>query len=167
MATRRLPSLGAISEGDARRLLQDYLPIVYALAPLYPYLSTDELRAAGEDAILEAYLSHDPGRALERTWVRRVIHWRLAETPRLPEQESLEVDPQIINGGDPELAMVQATAVTLISRLSIRHQNIVDGRMRGETYEEIAEQIGITAQRVHTEARKAFSLLRSMLEDDA
>lgn len=166
MPRRRLPNLGAISDTEARRLLQEYLPIVRAVGPLYPHLSDAELQAAGEDAICEAYLSHRADRALERTWVRKVIHWRLAEagTPA-QDLESLGSDPQILNGRDPELALLQATAVSLVARLSVRQQMVVDGRMRGETYEEIADQIGISPQRAHVEAKRAFSLLRSMLED--
>ena len=165
MPSPRLPNLGAISDSEARRLLRQYLPIVRALRPLHPHLPDDELQAVGEDAILEAYLSHNGDRALESTWVRKVIHWRLAEAAVYQPPEHLEPD-QVINGHDPELAVIQATAVSLIARLSPRHQNIVDGRMRGETYEEIAEQIGISAARTHIEAHKAFRLLRCMLEDE-
>ena len=166
MPKRRLPNLAAVSDAEARRLLDSYMRIVWALAPLHPQLSDDELRAAGEDAILEAYLSLDGDRASEGTWVRRVIHWRLAEVSRPIEAESLPADPQVANGLDPELALIQATAVHLVGRLSPRHQMVVDGRMRGETYEEIAEQIGVSFQRVHTEAKLAFRLLRCWLEDD-
>lgn len=159
--------MGAITDAEARRLLAAYLPIVYALAPLHPGLDPAQLRAAGEDAILEAALTLDAERANEGTWVRRVIHWRLAEASHPDEPlERLDPDPQVVNGRDPELALLQATAVHLIGRLSIRHQMVVDGRMRGETYEEIAEQIGVSSQRVHAEAVKAFRLLRSMLEDE-
>lgn len=168
---RRSREVGAISQLEARRLLQDYMSVVWALAPLYPHLTADEVQAAGEDAILEAYVSLDVTRAQESTWVRRVVHWRLAELgERAPAErvagESLPADPQLPNGMTPELALLQATAVRLLARLTPRQQMVVDGRMRGETYEEIGDSLGISAQRAHKVGSAAFELLRCLLEDE-
>ena len=164
----RRRNLGAIDNPTATRLLRAYLPAVYALRPLFPRLDEASLRAAGEDAILEGYLSLDTERASEGTWIRKVIFWKLSTTAKRrlpPVMQSLGTDPPILNGIDPEAAFWRATAVHLISRLSVRQQQVVDGRMRGETYAEIGEQLGISDTMAHRDGREAFKILRDLLSD--
>lgn len=143
------------------------MPIVRALAGQYQHLDRAELQAAGEDAILEAWLTYhsERGASLD-TWVRRIIHWRLLELARSsaqPPMESLGEDPQLLNGANPEEQFERSSAVLALSRLSVRQQNVVDGHMRGETYAEIAEQLGISHNLAHREALRAFTALRALL----
>jgi len=165
---RRL-DLGDVDNDTATRLLKAYLPVVYALAPLFPVLDAASLRAAGEDAILEAYVTLDPERAQEGTWVRRVIHWRLAEASRPPWDHNIErfdVDPQAPNGIDPEEAFWRATCVSALGHLTTRQQMVVEGRMKGLTFEELGTQLGISHTLVHRESVRAFAALRDLLTDD-
>lgn len=161
--------MAAVDDETAQRLLKAYMPIAGAFAGLYPNADRDELLAAGQIAIIEAYVKYRPDRGTkESTWVRRMLWWRIEEAAaRQPWErgaESLDVDPQVVNGANPEQQFWKATAVRAVARLSPRHQMIVDGRMKGETYEEIGVQLGLSLQRVEQEAKKAFGLLRSMLE---
>jgi RNA polymerase sigma factor (sigma-70 family) len=158
-----------VSDADARRLLRAYLPVVRRIAAtLYAALPEDEALATGTDAVLEAFLSLDPSRAAEGTWVRRVVHWRLAEAVRRQpwdrQAESLDVDPQLLNGQNPAEAYERASAIAAIAGLPVRCQMVVVGRMRGETYAEVGESLGISPQRAHQVERRALLLLRLELE---
>lgn len=166
---RRTLDLGGIDSTTAERLLKTYLPVVYALAPLFPGLDSASLRAAGEDAILEAYVTLDAERAQEGTWVRRVIHWRLTEAARLPwdyHAERFDPDPQAPNGIDPEEAFWRATCVSALGHLTTRQQMVVEGRMKGLTFEELGTQLGISHTVAHREAVRAFKALRDLLRSD-
>jgi DNA-directed RNA polymerase specialized sigma24 family protein len=136
------------------------------LGRLYPRLDAATVRGVGEDAMLEAFLSHDVRQATERTWVKKLVLWRLAEAAgRQPGPAvSFGTDPPILNGVDPEAAFLRATAVRALSHLSIRQQQIVDGRMRGETFLEIGQQLGISDTLAHREAKAAFRILRDLLQ---
>ncbi len=158
-----------VDNATAKRLLKAYLPVVYALAPLFSALDAASLRAAGEDAILEAFITLDPERAQESTWVRRVIHWRLAEASQLPWDHNIarfDSDPQAPNGIDPEEAFWRATCVSALGHLTTRQQMVVEGRMKGLTFEELGIQLGISHTVVHRESLRAFAALRDLLSDN-
>lgn len=165
----RCRDLGAVDAATARRLLQAYLPMIRSLGRLYPHLDAATVRGVGEDAMLEAYISYDATQATERTWVKKLVLWRLSEAAsRQPSSAaSLGTDPAILNGVDPEAAFLRATAVRALSHLSIRQQQIVDGRMRGETFIEIGQQLGISDTLAHREAKAAFRILRDLLQPRA
>lgn len=139
-----------------------------ARATLYRRLAEDEALAVGTDAILEAFLSLDAARAQEATWVRRVVHWRLAEAVKaLPWDRgivSLDVDPQVLNGKNPDEAYARTSAVAALTTLPINYQMVIDGHMRGESFAEVARSIGISPQRAHRVARRAWVLLRLELD---
>ncbi len=164
-------NLGSISDADAQLLFTQYLPMVRSIARLYPYADHDELQSAGRLAIMEATLTHNPAKGRNiNGWVRQVVHWRLSEAAAATfdgggVKESLGVDPPVLNGANPEEAFIRATAVRALARLSPRHQIIVTGRMRGETYSEIGTTIGVSTSRTQAEGQKAYELLRSILED--
>ena len=148
------------------RLLREYMPIVEAVARLYPHVERDELRANGRIAILEGYLRRDK-RSAEKTWIRKVIHWKLAELAGAGdgvEKDYLGTDPQLLNGADPEEQFWRASAISAISRLNVRRQIIVAAKIQGETYEEIAETLGISTARTAVEGKEAFQELRRILE---
>jgi RNA polymerase sigma factor (sigma-70 family) len=168
---RQRLNLGSISSADAEQLLTQHMPLVRGVARLYPYADQDELQSAGRLAIMEATLTHDPAKGRNiNGWVRQVVHWRLSEAAAATFdgggiKESLGVDPPVLNGANPEEAFLRATAVRALSRLTPRHQIIVTGRMRGETYSEIGVTIGVSTSRTQAEGQRAYKLLRSILED--
>lgn len=161
-------SFERIDKALCDRLLREYMPIVGAVARLYPYIERDELLSTGRLAILEGYLRRDK-RSSERGWIRKVIHWKLKELASEPERhiqkEYLGEDPQLLNGADPEEQFWRATALTAISRLTIRKQVIVAAKMQGETYQEVAETLGISTARAAKEGQTAFEELRRILDE--
>jgi len=169
-------SFERIDKALCERLLHDYMPIVGAVARLYPYIEKDELLSAGRIAILEGYLRRDK-RSSERGWIRKYIHWRLRDIAAPQKElridalaphigrESLGEDPQLLNGADPEEQFWRATALSAISRLTIRRQVIVAAKMQGETYQEVAETLGISTARAALEGKGAFEELRRILEE--
>ena len=169
MTSRRL-ALGRIDNATAKRLLAQYMPIVRALRALYKYTDASDYHATGEDAILEGYLTYEPGTASEATWIRQTIHWRLtdlaiqAARARAMHGEYLGTDPQVVNGANPEQQFWRATAVRAIAKLTLRQQNVVDGLMRKEPYAEISEQLGICRSLAHAEGQRALDKLRKILE---
>lgn len=162
-------NLGSIDDATARRLLTDYLPLVLSFGRVFYSLDKATLRSVGEDALLEAYLTFDASRGCsEAVWMRRNVYWRLAAAVerrglRPAGDESLGPDPQVVNGVNPEVAFLQATAVQALERLSIRQQMVVDGRMRGETFAEIGPQLGISDTMAHREWTTAIAILRDVL----
>jgi len=136
---------------------------------VFPTLDEHSLRAVGEDAILEAYVTLDTSRAKEGTWVRQVIWWRLGEACKPPwdyDAERFDPDPQAPNGIDPEEAFWRATCIRALGHLTTRQQMVVEGRMKGLTFEELATQLGISHTIVHREAKRAFAALRDLLGGD-
>lgn len=173
---KRELSFERIDRALCERLLREYMPIVGAVARLYPYIEKDELLQTGRLAILEGYLRRDK-RSSERAWIRKVIHWKLKElvAPHKEQRvdalaphvgrESLGEDPQLLNGADPEEQFWRATALRAISGLTIRRQVIVAAKMQGETYQEVAETLGISTARAALEGKGAFEELRRILEE--
>jgi len=163
--------ISKVDDATARKLIRQYLPAVRALAGLYPAWERDDLVAVGTVAILEGYVTRTE-RSSEGRWIRKVIYWRLleeiGERMRGPtDTVSLGVDPQLVNGANPEEQFWRATALRAVATLSPRQQAIIDGQMRGETYAEIAETLGIGASRTHTEGKHAFEELRELLDEPA
>lgn len=163
-----------VDAATAAVLLKRYGRMLGAMVKLYPGLERDEVLEIGRIAVIEAYLTHDAERSTERTWVRKVVGWRLGDAAARDWHTRGEgaIDPniepsQVINGGNPEHQFLRTTAVRAIARLEPRHQIIVSGRMRGETYAEISATIGIATSLCHREGQRAYELLRSILEGTA
>lgn len=126
--------------------------------------------SVGDLAILEGYTTCN-GRSSESTWVRKVIHWRLAEAV-----EGLPVDmagteavtpldeATTRDGHDTEREVLQNLALRAVGHLSPRHQAIIFGRLHDETLEEIASSLGISTARTGIEEQNALKLLRKAME---
>jgi RNA polymerase sigma factor (sigma-70 family) len=160
-------NFSAVDEVTARNLLRDYAQDLRALVGQYSWLNVADqadLRSAGQLAVLEGHLSFN-GNGTARGWILTVVRWRLREAfAATHHPEILAANPERMNGADPEQQFWRATAVRAIGRLSPRHRVIVDGRMRGETFEEIGASIGLSTSAVHRESEKAFSILRAVLD---
>lgn len=157
----------AVDNATASRLLREYAHDINALAGQYNWLNVadkDDLREAASLAVLEGHLTFN-GHGTARGWILRVIRWRLREAfAATHHAETLVENPEKTNGADPEQQFWRATAVRALGHLSLRHRCIVDGRMRGETFEEIGQSIGLSGALVHRESAKAFAILRSVLD---
>jgi RNA polymerase sigma factor (sigma-70 family) len=118
---------------------------------------------------MSAYHTHDAKRANLETWTRRQIHWYLAEAARgqapIADESFDPVAPKLLNGADPEEQFWRATATRAIGRLDPREATIITARMQGETYEEVAETLGVSVQRAHEVGRRALRQLRAVLEE--
>lgn len=141
-----------------------------ATSALYARVSDQAaLKSAGDEAIIVAYLTHDPTKATLATWVHRQVHWHLAEAVRFQvpiADESFDpVDPQLLNGADPEEQFWRATATHAVGRLNPSEATILMARMQGETYAEVAETISVTPQRAHQVGARALERLREILEE--
>lgn len=154
----------------AKRLLDQYRPVVRALVRLYPDFVRDDLLASGDLAILEAFVSWkaDKG-ANEGTWIRRMIHWRLAQCSKDELDDPLALADQfqeelVSDTHDTEREVLQNLALRAIHTLSPRHQAVIQGRLQNETFEEIATSLGISTARAGFEGLRALQLLRAALE---
>ncbi len=162
-----------VDDATAKDLLKRYGSFLGAMTKAYPGLERDEVLEIGRIAVLEAHLTHVPERSNESTWVRKVVGWRLQDAAArdwVARGEGL-IDPdaelgRLVNGANPEQQFWRATAVNTIAQLEPRHQMIVDGRMRGETWAEIASSIGISTAMCHREGQRAYNRLRSLLEGE-
>jgi DNA-directed RNA polymerase specialized sigma24 family protein len=165
----RAIDLSAVDDKTAKKLLTDFANDIRAITRHYDWLNAadqDDLKGAAALAVLEGHLTFN-GVGTVQGWIRTVVRWRVreaAEATYRPELETLVANPERVNGADPEQQFWRATAVRAIGTLSLRHRAIVDGRMKGETFEEIGQSIGLTTQLTHRESKKAFTLLREVLD---
>lgn len=162
--------MSGIDAKTAQRLLTEYMPMVRAIARTY-YIDQDELLTVGQIAIMEAFVSYkEDADASEKTWVRKVVRWRMKgavwREMSATDPELFVQDEALTNGKhDPERNTLRNTLRSAAERLSPRHRTIIDARMRGETYAEIGESLGISTARVHKEAQRAYQELREWAED--
>lgn len=160
----------AVDADIAKDLMRRFRPVVRAVTRALYQAVPDQaaLISAGDEAIVFAYLTHDPKRANLETWVRRQIQWGLAEAavqPPIAEESFDPVQPKLLNGADPEEQFWRATAARAVGRLDPREATIVTARMQGETYEEVAETLGVSQQRAVQVGQRALKQLRVVLEE--
>lgn len=178
-AVRR--DLGAISAGLARQILSQTEPAIDAevrrLRPALRHcqgLDEDDLRALGQIAALESYLTWQPdaGCAL-RSWAGRTIRWRLAEaiersqspertagrTPPAALEEA--VDPSEDYDESERLDWLQGSLGGLTPRL----RTLVAAKLRGESGREVGRSLGISDARVVEQLADAVSELREAAMD--
>lgn len=153
----------------ATTLVEKFRPVVRAvIRALYPRVPDQAmLVSAGDLAVVIALRDHDPSRAKLETWVRRSIYYALIEAANQPPIADVQfdpVEPKLRNGADPEEQFWRATATNAVSKLDARQATIVIARMQGETYEEIAESLGISTQRAGAVGKQALDELKAILE---
>jgi DNA-directed RNA polymerase specialized sigma24 family protein len=162
--------MGSVDASTAAQLLEKYMPIAGALRWLWPHAEADELLSAAREAILEAYVSHQPERANLTTWTRRTIYWRMSEraTEHFDSPADVAIErstDKVLNGANPEEQFLRTTAVRALAQLDQRKQVLVSARMKGETYIEAGATVGISGPMAHRELREAFEELREILEE--
>jgi len=164
----RRVDLGGVDAATAERLLRRYGGVVRGCVRDRAGAGSDreDLIAVGRLAVLEAYVTHRAERALEATWVRKIVRWRVTE-------ESLEqasgredllgfVDSPAGDQYDPEAHHLRQLLREAVERgqLGIREQMVVDGRLRDETFVRIGQVLGISSTRAHQVYKVAVTKLR-------
>jgi RNA polymerase sigma factor (sigma-70 family) len=154
----------------AKRLLGLYMPCVRAVARLYPTSVRADLESVGSTAILEAFLSFDAQKASEATWVRRVVHWRLAEAAqRQPHDSTLSGRAEVIDGHEidhnPELGYFRSLVLDHLRVLTPRQSTIILAFIQGDTFAQIGESLGISTQHTHVEYQSAIRTLRKLIAE--
>jgi DNA-directed RNA polymerase specialized sigma24 family protein len=161
--------VAAIDAATAARLLREYRPLLRRAQARYGWLDQHELRAVWEDAVCEAFATHVEHRATEATWVARVFRWRLtALVQRSRTAPSLlgaplGIDPQVVNGINPERAFFEGAAMEELLQLPPRQQIILLAHLHGYTYAEVAEQVGIGKSRAQEEGAAGLAEIRRRL----
>ena len=164
--------LGTISSARAAELLSEFCPVIEGELKRYSGvelqgLGYDDLRSVAQIAVLEASLSFEDGRVLLRTWVGRVVRWRLAETARTaqPDVELTDRPEDFLNGANPYEVMEHIETVMWVRQavgaLGPRRRTIVVSSMGGETLRQIGPTLGISKSRVGQEREKAYETLRT------
>lgn len=164
--------MSSCDEPTARRLLEEYTPLVQRMVGDFHGLDTDDLVAVGKIAVIEAHVTFRESRAIpRRSWTTTVIRWRMAvavdRTLVLQRLETpLDDGDPITNGHhDPEKAFLREVLTELMGHLSPRHQAVLEGRLRGETMEEIGDMLGLGRSRVEQEEKAAWAVMRKLAED--
>ena len=158
-----------VDDATARRLVDEYQPVVRACAAYFPRAEFEDLVAVGLIAVVQAKVSYDDKRECSfGTWARRLIRQRMGEhMARVRELE--QPDEHIehhVNGRDPEDNYLRAFIKESAGRLSPRHRVIIDARLRGYTFKEIGDSIGISDSVVEQQEKQALRLLREWARDD-
>lgn len=159
-----------VDPAAAQRLLAAYLPIVRAVARLYPASEQAELESVGRLAIMEAFVSFDEAKAAEATWVSRIVHWRLAESAKQqPEDSTLTGRADVFEGHeiqhDPERSYFKGVVLDNLRALPPRQSTVILAFLQGETFAEIGASLGISAQHAHVEYKSAVKHLRKLVSD--
>jgi RNA polymerase sigma factor (sigma-70 family) len=158
--------MGAIPDGTAAELLAEYRSLIGRIAASFPTVEADELRAVGQIAVMEAWVTHNPRRIPLRAWITQVVRWRIIERAdgELSRRDlgSLELAPEPTTNGrhDPERTFMLEQIIDLLVYLPPRQTMIIDGRLRRETFEEIALTLGISTAFCHQEYLTALAQLR-------
>jgi RNA polymerase sigma factor (sigma-70 family) len=134
-------------------------------------LDDDDLRQVGQIAVLEALQSFHTGAASKRTWVSRVVRWRLLEAAKalngapagtfVPEQgeeaptTDPEVDAQVLRR--ERLAWLEHE----IGRLTPRERTAVGCFLAGESQTEVARSLGISLSTLNAQLHEALRKLRA------
>ncbi len=172
-----LAALGAIDDATAREAIAAAAPAIeaevrrMAAALKDRALQAADLRAVSHVAVLEALLTHRPGRGSLSFWTRRVIHWRLVEVVSRERPELvLEVAPPVLNGENPE-EVLQALELrdwmeSAVGELPPRRRVIIAAAVRGETLQETGATLGIGRSRVCQERKTALTVLRDRALED-
>jgi RNA polymerase sigma factor (sigma-70 family) len=158
--------LGSVSNAKAKKLLAKYGGLARGFARrIRPH--DDDLAALAEIAIIEAAVLYrkDSGAHFD-TWVFRIVRWRVKEAlPKPSTAEDLDIDTFPANGrsdhekllGELERDAWVRAQVEALPRLRQRH--ILAALMRGESYTQIASQLGLSRSAVYREAREAMEQL--------
>jgi DNA-directed RNA polymerase specialized sigma subunit len=150
---------GQLDAATAKRLLAEYGPVVHAMCRLYPSHLRDDLSAVGRVAVLEAYLSHEPSRSAQATWVRRLVRWRLAAEARAQGPASLPLTQE------PAAAVnepAETTTLPAFLALSPLQREIVLCRLNtSETFEQLAARLHTSRQRICRQYHAALQQLQA------
>jgi RNA polymerase sigma factor (sigma-70 family) len=162
--------MGSIGAATARQLLEDYAGLVAGVAR-----GDEDLAQVARIAVLEAYVTHRQGRGRKlKSWVHRVVRWRVAEAWQRRPPEALPLEEELLNGAPPDRLLEQLQGVRMarqyIDSLSPRLQTVYAALLTGETPTEIAHTLGITPGRLrqvlqkHRENQHTRARLRPLLE---
>ena len=166
---RRL-DYGKLDAATTVHLLELYGPMLRAVVRLFGSSERDDLLSIGQQAILEAHLTHRPEKASEETWVRKVIHWRLAAgvaTRHEAEDSTLTGRAEVLDGHEidhnPELGYLKTIVLEHLRELPPRQSTVIMAFMQGETFAEIGASLGISPQHAHIEYQAAIRHLRKLV----
>lgn len=161
--------MAAIDAATAARLLKEYKNLVAQIAADFPTVEAEELRAVGAIGIMEGFVTHNPRQVPERAWITQIVRWRIQEraTAEISRPDLVRLDmiaePTTNGRHDPERQMMIERVIALLVYLSPQQAMIVDGRLRRETFEELAASLGMTPQSCHEQYLRALGKLREWL----
>ena len=162
--------MGGIPAGTAAELLTAYGGIIARIAATFPTVETEELRSVGQIAVMEAWVTYNPRREIPmRAWVTQVVRWRIVERADVEisrrDVGSLDLAPEPATNGrhDPERRYMLDQVIDLLVYLTPRQAMIIDGRLRRETFAEIAITLGCSTQFCHDEYLSALEQLRKWI----
>ena len=123
-------------------------------------------------ALIEAFATFDPTRgAIFSSWAYKTILWRINEAREIESQRVPTVTlTHAVNGKNPEEKVMDLESSihlkSALGTLSPRQGVIMDAVLRGETYGDVGQTLGIGKTRVHQEVQVSVSILAELLEDD-
>jgi DNA-directed RNA polymerase specialized sigma subunit len=148
---------GQLDETTAKQLIASYMPVVRALARMYPTHTRDDLVAVGRVAILEGYLSHEPDRSAQAWWIGRVVRWRLnAQAQREQRSNAGELHEEQL----PAPPMQAVPSHLDLSALSANQRVVIQGRLADHTFRQIARNTGWSLRSVFRLYESACEKLR-------
>ena len=164
--------MAEVPESTARELVERYEPLVRRMAFSFRFADQDELWLVGRIGIIEAFVTFREHHGVPiKQWTQVVVRQRMvgvmerAKRIRLREHH-YETEPATNGRSDPERAHLMSELMNALVHLSPRHQAVISGRIRGQTLEQVGEQLGISTARVHQEQKAALAHLLEITDFD-
>lgn len=161
------------------KFVQHYLPLVKKIAGKYRASNEgmDELTAEGNAALVVAMDKFDPTKFEEptrfSTYAYKVIDnailTHLNKSNKAPGQLAEDAPDKVDPGQAPpdEQAVTQesmARAEAAVLQLPLKQRVVMDGKKRGLNLEQIAEEQGVTKQRIQQLEKDAKARIKGMME---
>ena len=171
--------LGAVSDEDAERVLElakSCIAIeIRALGPIERHLDGlehEDLVSIGQIAAIEAFATWEAGRGARlKTWIQRMVRWRLRETVQSSQRQEEPEEPQVLEASVSN-ALVDSVHTILIAdricsafarayrELSPREQELVEHAVVGRTRADAARMLQARYSDVCRETNEALARIR-------
>ena len=187
-------SIGKVDDETARRLLREHRGLVHSVVRKHATVAgrafhpidAEDLRTIAECAVLEAWVSYEPGDTSQETvpgagfraHARRVASWRVsdavgrlrrAEPPSAHRGEAEDL-PAYLNGAASDSVVYRRELWSwlhqAIGRLPLRQRIVVSEMLRGVSQVELSRELGISEGRMSQEYAAAVRTLRDLAVAD-
>lgn len=137
----------------------------------------DDLISIGNLAVFSALRTYKPGKGAFAPWVTQWIHARMYTEVRSKGRRATYLEEFAEHQKDPEMPLQADEALEaedeslllrrFIASMSPRLRNVMQGRLRGGTLEQVGKQLSLTREAARLRELRAVELLRKRFKGAA